>query len=149
MFFITHKAVGFKSQVSVLLSAAQSIPVDAWTLVEFDTKVKDGLTEFDIATHRFTVKQDGIYNLTAQVTINNNAVDKWNAVQVRKNGSTVLMQSYAYICITAVSGNALVFKPVSLVKDEYIEVLVRHNNIAAKDTDADQRNTYFTVERVA
>ncbi|GAI91029.1 unnamed protein product, partial [marine sediment metagenome] len=85
----------------------------------------------------------------SQVVIDNMEVDKWLAIHILGNGTTVLVESYSFVCVDDISGSVLVNKTLELFKSDFIELFVRHNNIAAKEVGIDLKDTYLVISRIA
>ncbi|WP_308992578.1 hypothetical protein QLS71_013425 [Mariniflexile litorale] len=73
------------------------------SVIEFDTEQIDYNSEFDPSTYTFTAKQEGIYNISAQIKINAAITASTNfGLGIYKNNVLVAEQSFLSVVVGAV-----------------------------------------------
>ncbi|WP_157841061.1 hypothetical protein [Neotamlana nanhaiensis] len=75
-----------------------------YTLVEFDNELTDTNDEYDPTTYTFTAKEDGIYQVNAQIRVNSLiTVNTDFGIGIYKNNVLVAEQSFASVVVGVVN----------------------------------------------
>lgn len=122
----------------------QSIPDDTWTKVEFTTEEFDTNNNFDVTTnHRFTPTVARKYLFSATTRFIAGIDQKFLAIALRKNGTTVhnFYSRFSGILPTSVSITAIVDANGT---GDYFEVFVSQDTGVSQNIDGDSFVSYFT-----
>lgn len=135
-----------QSGCSVYLSGAQSLLAGDEDVLEFDLEFWDTQNEFNVANHRFTATQPGVYSVKVQALFQVTAAGDRCYVKIRKNGSAVkefeIRSSY--------TSNT----PVSVVGDVWLDIGDYLGGWAENANNNDTisavtRSTHMTVSKIA
>ncbi|MFV9551490.1 hypothetical protein [Algibacter sp. PT7-4] len=75
-----------------------------YSLVEFDNELIDSNNEFDPTTYTFTAKQDGIYNVSAQIKINSPiSISTDFGIGIYKNDVLIAEQSFPSFVVALIN----------------------------------------------
>lgn len=140
-----------RSSFRAYQNAAQSIPANTATKIQFQTKVYDNLTEFDNTTnYRFTANKAGIYILTAAVYVQNtqpsgNRMELMAYVNGSNNASF-----YNGVVGAATYSSAAGTLILNLAAGDYVEIwLASTNAITTSGSAAASPYVFFEMVRVA
>jgi len=141
-----------RSRMRVTKDNAQTIPNNAWTLIEYDDKTFDNLGEYDNTTnYRFTATEAGYYFVKASFMSQGIefVVDRRWLIAIFKNG--VLYSEGTYHPVEATSTSARqadIVDIVYLAADDYIDIRVHHNKGATVDNEPSAVHNIFAVDRL-
>jgi hypothetical protein len=120
--------------------------VQTLTTIAFDTKMFDGLTEFDLNTHKFTAQVAGYYNITAQILWTNPVVGKTFVLYLQSDSDMAICQHTA----SGTNGFAqTVSKLFHLQAGESVYVQVQHDDSTNKTIAGGSPETYFCAHRLS
>jgi hypothetical protein len=118
----TPSSGGFNSRVSAYLSANQTIPNGTITIVQFNTTIFDGNSEFSTTNYRFTAANAGYYLVLANVLYYTFTSDAAALGYIYKNGSSIFQNtSHTGAALSydlGISLSAVVY----LVASDYIDI---------------------------
>lgn len=124
----------FASRFGVHRTAAQSIPVTAFTKVEFNVEEYDDNSEYDhVTTYLWTCKTAGKYSMGAMVGFEGLIDTEHIQVLLRKNGSDTIC-SNADKLGAAGTGDGVIGGDFEFAVDDTVEVWAYHNKDAGKNT---------------
>lgn len=136
-----------QSAVQVNRGSAQSIPASAWTKIQFDTEVFDGLGEWDnVSAYRFTAQAAGKYQVSGSIHMASIDANKSVAVWVYVNGAggNYYADSGQRVATEDVYFPLAVL--LNLAAGDYVELYVYHNCVAARNTGTSRCT--FSIVRV-
>lgn len=125
---------GFASYFAARRTAAQSIPVNASTKVEFNIEDYDNNTEYDhVTTYGWTCKVAGKYSIGACVGIEGLGDGEALQLLLTKTGPTTMLQDYKKFGGVGVS-MVSVQSDIECSVDDVLYVEVKHNMGGNKNT---------------
>ncbi len=134
-------------------AAAQSIPNNTVTIVNFGTVVLDPYSRVTTgAAWKYTCVADGLYHVSAVVTLGSAAVIAGQVLEVilYKNGAIFsdlhLGSADAASAALLMSGGGTDL--ISLVKTDYIDIRVYQNSGGARVLLADGNLNYISISRI-
>ena len=149
-----NAAVNFNAitKTKVTLDTTTSVPDNTETLVPFDTKEYDNLTEFSTVTHKWTASAVGLYQITARILWAAGEVDKSSLI-VYKN-TTQIGQAYGTLYLQTSgswSTNILYSEPFLITAGDTISIKVyQHTTIAVNlaGNGATTAGSYLAINRI-
>ncbi len=140
-------AAGFTSRFKVKRASNQSIPNTTWTKVEWNSKVYDNDTEFDIVTnHRFTATATGLYQLNCTLALATPGTANPVEAQFQLNGASG-RHSVNNLGVATVTNNRLnMAGDFYMTAGQYMEIYMQH--IAGAARDLDFNDSRFSGHRV-
>lgn len=111
-------------------SANQSILNTTNTALTFDTNDYDlgSVHSTSVNTSRFTMPTTGFYLISGQALWNNSAAGNFRVLQIKKNGTTLITQSYACAPTAGNNPTCFVSVPLSLAASDYVEFVVQQDS---------------------
>jgi len=148
MFFFprrTGQVSAFNNRVRVTRNAAQSIPHNVETKIEFDTEDYDDNSEFTAG--QFTCTQVGYYHFTAYGGVVSVGLNQAMVLAVKKNGVSIIGSVHR----PGYTGDmyCVVSSDVKLNVNDYLEVFITQTTGAAKNTCHVKGDPSFTIHRFA
>jgi hypothetical protein len=139
---------GFNSRISIYLSTSQSIPINAFTRVRFDTVKFDGNAEFDPTTnYRWTVKLAGYYLVSIRLKWVTNETAKPYYLYIYKSGSLIenTVNEFPYVGYAEEDLTTL----LSLDANDYLEVYVMNGGTSSQSVQADVNGSHWYGHRLS
>lgn len=134
-----------RSAFSAYHSSSQSITLNTWTKINYQTEEYDHLSEYSTSTYRFTAAAAGIYAVTGSVTMQINDGSRF-ILKVYKNGAAAKMLEQLTTGSTDYI-TALGTTQIKLAASDYVEIYVYvQQNVT---TVAATEECYFTMTRIA
>jgi len=131
----------------VYRASAQSIPNASWTKVNYDTKVYDIQSDFDVATnHRFVAAVAGIYLIISSLSFHTMPADTIAIAGIRKNGYEIGSGRYAIPAQADMAAVALTI--IDLAIGNYIEGWAYQNSGNAHNVYAGSSLTFLIVHKI-
>ena len=130
------------------LSASQSIPSKAETLLQLDAETFDTEATFDPTTHRFTPTKPGYYLILATVTWYPATAGRPYDTRIKKNGITIAYGTQ----VPAADNTAprvLAHDLAYLAVDDYIELYVYQGTPVAQNVYGGEDSTFLVIFSVA
>ncbi len=133
-------------------SAAQSIPNNTITIVQYNNENYDSKSEYNTGTYTFTALEDGYYFVNAALTFqqtNQLAITEYIYLAVYVDGN-----NYAYLDRTPGTGNNNIIYMVKGTTIVYatagqtIDIRVYQNSGTSRNTQADALYNYFVVSKI-
>ena len=141
------EAVGFKSSVRYYCSGELSVPNNTWKKVPIDTKVYDGLGEFDPTTNRFTTKESGYYLATFKADWSVPVADKAYTISIRKNGTNFSCRE-EYLPVADV-GVQLITDLIYLNAGDYLEFWAYQYSGSTATISGGTIGTFCSIHRLS
>lgn len=133
-----------KAAAHITLSADQSNSGGGTTKVVFDTEGFDIGNNFDTATDLFTVPEDGIYRVNAQIAINPSTSTGTFDIRIRVDGSQVRIVSFNH------SGNGNIIRQITsllqLTAGQTIDIA--YQRATGVTVNSNNSITYFDIEQL-
>ena len=149
LYVATSGMVRFPRQSNcwVYATSDQSIPVGAWTKVDFHEVMVDIHNEFSLTDDRFTVTEDGVYIVATYHTWHSSTPNDALYSRITKNGSEVArLISFYKSGGWPVTGGTVV---LPLVAGDYIEAWVFANSGGTLAGSVGPHLVYMQVVKVA
>lgn len=126
-----------------------------YAIVPFNNLDFDVNNEFDTATYTFTAKQDGIYDIYAQINSSGGlAVSTNYGIQILKGTEVIAQQNFANISVSLVVGSINVTPPVrsvqtlvELSENETIQFRL-FTNLASVSLLRSKTDSFFTIHQI-
>jgi hypothetical protein len=123
-------------------SGSQSTAANAQTIILFNNKDFDTGSNFNTSLGRFVAPVAGLYQFNAAVSVATTAAAMIAAVSLYKNGASKSIGTVNYYTSATGTWTGVVSDLLQLAANDYIEVDVYFNAIAAITAGTDQ--TYFS-----
>jgi hypothetical protein len=119
-----------------------NIPTSTPTLVNFDNIAVDSHNGYNITLKRYVVKVNGRYSIKAQILMLNISNGALVRAEIRKNGGVIIQDTE----IPGSTKNVIidVGGDIDLIKDDYIDIYIYHESVAARDLSSIATSTRFT-----
>lgn len=126
-----------------------------YAIIPFDAIDFDANNEFDVATHTFTAKQDGIYQVYAQINSSGGIAASSNyGIQILQGGTVIAQQNFANINLTVLTLNINITPPVrsiqtlvQLSEGEAIQFRV-FTNLLSVNLLRSKADSFFTIQQI-
>ena len=121
-------------------------------IVPFDNLDFDLNSEFDTATHTFTAKQDGMYNIFVHIKQSNLHISSNYGVTILKNGVVIGKNSFANISIATIDVTSPVRSIETLIEldeDDIITFEIESTLVSIEtNITSDPASSFFTIQRI-
>ena len=121
-------------------------------IVPFDNLEFDLNNEFDVSTHMFTAKQDGMYNVFVHIKQSNLHISSNYGVTILKNGVIIGRNSFANISIATVDVTSPIRTIETLVEldeDDIITFEIESTLVSIEtNITSDPASSFFTIQRI-
>ena len=126
-----------------------------YAIIPFDAIDFDANNEFDVATHTFTAKQDGIYQVYAQINSSGGIAAFSNyGIQILQRRTVIAQQNFANINLTVLTLNINITPPVrsiqtlvQLSEGEAIQFRV-FTNLLSVNLLRSKADSFFTIQQI-
>lgn len=137
--------VGPMSHVSATETTGQSIPDGTNTLIVFNSKSKDTLSEFNTTTGVFTATYDGRYIVNSKVKL---ASATYTDIRlfIYKNTSTLIKRGIEFSAGTITSS---IFAVIDLVATDTIQINILQTSGGARVITTGDDSNWLTIDRIA
>lgn len=133
-------------------TTAFTVPDSTETVIAFNAKDYDTLTELDVATNvgRFTAIAAGYYKVNAAVQLTSADWTAGNLVRmaVSKNGTALIFEDKYVQASATIPMPAKVSTTLLLAAGDYVEVTLYHDKGTDGVLPADSRFHYVTIDRL-
>jgi len=135
------------SSLNVYRSASYDHPSSAWTIIKYDTKNYDALSEYSTTTSSFTATSAGKYLISATFSINSQNSDRPLGVAIIKNLTSVAQTFFT-------NGGAInnptlgVTKVLSLVAGDTIAIHGYYADAVVRQAAGGASLNYLSIERI-
>jgi len=129
-------------------TGTKTIPSQTFSTVEFDEEEIDKFGQFDTGTRSYTAPADGLYWISARVTLNNTfPTDTRFRINIRKNASTVLESQFGVSAsISDYQGEEVVAESAELRAGDTVIIQFRQQDGSGQKIYGDSTNSKFHVE---
>lgn len=135
------------SVLIVNMNGIQVIPAFTWTTLEFDTEIKDELSEFNTGTYTFTTTLTGIYMISVMVRTISMAAGSTYRVQAYSPSAGSALLEHSHKAGTGSETVQCVSAAVSLTAAQTVLVRVYYPNVVIVSGAA--ATCYFSIVKVA
>ena len=145
--FISSLSLTGMSSLDVYRSASYNHPSSAWTIIKYDTKNYDALSEYSTTTSSFTATSAGKYLISATFSINSQNTDRPLGVAIIKNLTSVAQTFFT-------NGGAInnptlgVTKVLSLVAGDTIAIHGYYADSVVRQAAGGESLNYLSIERI-
>jgi len=123
-----------------------TLSASTWTVVPYDTELKDTQGEFDPSTHRFTASEDGIYYFNARAHLTDLPDQQYARMLAFKNGAVLYPE--VFVTQSGIYDTTVVLEGLlDLSAGDYVEWQIWAH--AACDVVYGARNTILYICKVA